>query len=101
MIERVLEWLRKLPDWLIVLALGILAGKWYIEREKDIVRREERERATAREKEAELETVNAIRAVENGSRASADEAITARDNVSRVSGPAGVPDAVSKRIFKD
>ena len=32
MMERVLEWLRKLPDWLIVLALGILAGKWYIER---------------------------------------------------------------------
>jgi hypothetical protein len=34
-VDRFMDWLRRLPDWLIVLALGILAGKWYVEREKD------------------------------------------------------------------
>ena len=101
MIDKFFEWFRKVPDWLIVLALGILAGKWYVEREKDKVRREERERAAAREKEAELETVQAIRNVEQGSRASADEAIAARDAVPPVSDADGVPAPVAARIFSD
>jgi aryl-alcohol dehydrogenase-like predicted oxidoreductase len=101
MIDKFFEWFRKVPDWLIVLALGILAGKWYVEREKDKVRREERERAAAREKEAELETVQAIRNVEQGSRTSADQAIAARDATPRVSDADGVPAPVAARIFSD
>jgi hypothetical protein len=101
MIDKFFEWFRKVPDWLIVLALGILAGKWYVEREKDKVRREEQAKAAAREKEAELETVQAIRNVEQGSRASADEALLARDAVPPVSGPDGVPAPVAARIFSD
>jgi uncharacterized protein HemX len=98
---RAMEWLRKLPDWLILLVLGLLAGKWYVEREKHKVRREERERAAAQEKEAELETVQAIRTVEQGSRVSADEAIAARDAVPPVSDAGGVPPSVAARIFSD
>jgi aryl-alcohol dehydrogenase-like predicted oxidoreductase len=101
MIDKFFEWFRKVPDWLIVLALGVLAGKWYVEREKDKVRKEERERAAAREKEAELETVNAIRTVEQGSRTSADQAIAARDAVPPVSDADGVHPSVAARIFSD
>jgi len=100
-VDRFMDWLRRLPDWLIVLALGILAGKWYVEREKDKVRREEQAKAAAREKEAELETVQAIRAVESGSRTSADQAIAARDAVPPVSDANGVHPSVAARIFSD
>jgi hypothetical protein len=101
MMDKFLLWLKKVPDWLIVLALGILAGKWYVEREKDKVRREEQAKAAAREKEAELETVQAIRNVEQGSRTSADQAIAARDAVPPVSDADGVHPSVAARIFSD
>jgi hypothetical protein len=101
MMDKFLLWLKKVPDWLIVLALGVLAGKWYVEREKDKVRREEQAKAAAREKEAELETVQAIRAVESGSRTSADQAIAARSDAPRVSDADGVHPSVAARIFSD
>jgi hypothetical protein len=101
MMDKFLLWLKKVPDWLIVLALGVLAGKWYVEREKDKVRREEQAKAAAREKEAELETVQAIRNVEQGSRTSADQAIAARDAVPPVSDADGVHPSVAARIFSD
>lgn len=99
--SKLMDWLRRLPDWLIVAALGILAGKWYVEREKDKVRREERERAAAREKEAEIATRETLREIEYAGRDQADAALAAARSAAPVAGPDGVPDAVAKRIFSD
>lgn len=100
-LDRFLEWVRRIPDWLIVAALGILAGKWYVEREKDKVRKEEQARAAAREKEAEIATRETIREIEYEGRAEADAALGARADAPVVTGPDGVPDAVARRIFSD
>lgn len=100
-LDRFLEWFRRIPDWLIVAALGILAGKWYVEREKDKVRKEEQAKAAAKEKEAEIATRQTIREIEYEGRDQADAALGARADAPVVTGPDGVPDAVAKRIFSD
>jgi len=99
--NRFMDWLRRVPDWLIVLALGLLAGKWYVEREKDKVRKEEQAKAAAREKEAEIATRETIREIEYEGRDQADTALAARSAVVPVTSADGVPDAVAKRIFSD
>ena len=100
-LDRFLEWFRRVPDWLIVAALGILAGKWYVEREKDKVRKEEQAKAAAREKEAEIATRETIREIEYEGRDQADAALAAARAASPVTGPDGVPDAVARQIFSD
>ena len=101
MMLKIMDWLRKLPDWLIVLVLGILAGKWYVEREKDHARKDEQAKATAREQEARIEATDTLRKIERQSQSDADKALNARDAVAHVSGAGSVPDEVAKRIFND
>ena len=101
MMLTIMNWLRKIPDWLIVLVLGILAGKWYVEREKDHARKDEQARATAREQEARLEATDTLRKIERQGQSDADKALNARNTVAHVTGADSVPDEVAARIFKD
>jgi len=101
MMLKIMDWLRKLPDWLIVLVLGILAGKWYVEREKDHARKDEQAKATAREQEARIEATDTLRKIERQGQSDADKALNARDTVANVTGADSVPDEVAKRIFND
>jgi len=98
---RLVDFARKIPDWLIFLALGILAGKWYVEREKSRVRAEEKAKAEVQEAQATTRTYAALKEVDKKAHDDADKAITARDAAPRVSDAAGVPDAVAARIFHD
>jgi hypothetical protein len=101
MMLKIMDWLRKIPDWLIVLVLGILAGKWYVEREKDHARKDEQARAAAREQEARLEATDTLRKIERQGQSDADKALNARDTAANFSGADSVPDEVAARIFKD
>ena len=98
---RIVEIARKIPDWAIFLALGILAGKWYVEREKTRVRNEEKTKAETREAQATTRTYAALKEVDRKAHDDADKAIVARDTSPRVSDAAGVSDEVATRIFYD
>jgi hypothetical protein len=98
---RIVDFARKIPDWAIFLALGILAGKWYVEREKTRVRNEEKAKAEVREAQATTRTYAVLKEVDRKAHDDADKAIVARDAAPRVSDASGVPDAVAARIFHD
>ena len=98
---RIVDFARKIPDWLIFVALGVLAGKWYVEREKSRVRDEEKAKAETREAQAAVRTYAALKEVDEKAHDDADKAISARANSPRVSDAAGVPTEVAARIFHD
>jgi hypothetical protein len=98
---RLVDFARKIPDWAIFLALGILAGKWYVEREKTRVRNEEKAKAEVQEAQATTRTYAALKEVDKKAHDDADKAITARDTAPRVSDAAGVQPDVAARIFHD
>jgi hypothetical protein len=98
---RLVDFARKIPDWAIFLALGILAGKWYVEREKTRVRNEEKAKAETREAQATVRTYAALKEVDEKAHDDADKAIVARDTAPRVSDAAGVQPDVAARIFHD
>jgi hypothetical protein len=95
------DFARKIPDWLIFVALGVLAGKWYVEREKSRARDEEKAKAETREAQATVRTYAALRDVETQAHDDADKAISARTSAPRVSDAAGVQPDVAARIFHD
>lgn len=98
---RIVDFARKIPDWLIFVALGVLAGKWYVEREKSRVRAEEKAKSETREAQATVRTYAALKEVETQAHDDADQAITNRNNAPRVSDAAGVQPDVAARIFHD
>lgn len=98
---RLVDFARKIPDWALFLALGVLAGKWYVEREKSRVRAEEKAKAETREAQATVRTYAALKEVETQAHDDADKAISARANSPRVSDAAGVQPDVAARIFHD
>lgn len=98
---RIVDFARKIPDWALFLALGVLAGKWYVEREKSRVRAEEKAKAETREAQAAVRTYAALKEVETQAHDDADKAISARTSAPRVSDAAGVPADVASRIFHD
>ena len=98
---RLVDVARKIPDWALFLALGVLAGKWYVEREKSRVRAEEKTKAETREAQAAVRTYAALKEVETQAHDDADQAISARSNSPRVSDAAGVQPDVAARIFHD
>lgn len=98
---RLVNFARRIPDWAIFLTLGVLAGKWYVEREKSRARDEEKTAATIREQEATVRTYAALRQVEATAHDDATEALADRSNAPRVSDAAGVPADVAARIFHD
>jgi hypothetical protein len=98
---RIVDFARKIPDWLIFVALGVLAGKWYVEREKSRARDEEKAKAETREAQATVRTYAALRDVETQAHDDADKAISARTSAPRVSDAAGVQPDVAARIFHD
>ena len=98
---RIVDFARKIPDWLIFVALGVLAGKWYVEREKSRARAEEKAKAETREAQAAVRTYAALKEVDEKAHDDADKAISARANSPRVSDAAGVQPDVAARIFHD
>lgn len=98
---RIVDLARKIPDWALFLALGVLAGKWYVEREKSRARAEEKTKAETREAQATVRTYAALKEVDERAHDDADQAITNRNNAPRVSDAAGVPADVASRIFHD
>ena len=98
---RIVDFARKIPDWALFLALGVLAGKWYVEREKSRVRAEEKAKAETREAQATVRTYAALKEVETQAHDDADKAIFARTAAPRVSDAAGVQPDVAARIFHD
>ena len=98
---RIVDFARKIPDWALFLALGVLAGKWYIEREKSRVRDEEKAKSETREAQAAVRTYAALKEVDEKAHDDADQAITNRNNAPRVSDASGVQPDVAARIFHD
>ena len=98
---RIVDFARKIPDWLIFVALGVLAGKWYIEREKSRARDEEKAKSETREAQATVRTYAALKEVETQAHDDADKAISARTAAPRVSDASGVQPDVAARIFHD
>ena len=98
---RIVDFARKIPDWALFLALGVLAGKWYIEREKSRARDEEKAKAETREAQATVRTYAALKEVDEKAHDDANKAIVARDTAPRVSDAAGVQPDVAARIFHD
>lgn len=98
---RIVEIARKIPDWAIFLALGVLAGKWYVEREKSRVRNEEKAKAEVREAQATTRTYAALKEVDRKAHDDADKAIVARDTAPRVSDASELQPDVAARIFYD
>ena len=98
---RIVDFARKIPDWALFLALGVLAGKWYVEREKSRVRAEEKAKSETREAQATVRTYAALRDVETQAHDDADKALSARTSAPRVSDASGVPTEVAARIFHD
>lgn len=101
LLPRLVDFARKIPDWLIFVALGVLAGKWYVEREKSRVRAEEKTKAETREAQATVRTYAALKEVEVQAHDDADKAIAARTVAPCVSDAAGVQPDVAARIFHD
>lgn len=98
---RLVDFARKIPDWLIFVALGVLAGKWYVEREKSRVRAEEKAKSETREAQATVRTYAALKEVDERAHDDADKAISARTSAPRVSDASGVQPDVAARIFHD
>ena len=98
---RLVDFARKIPDWALFLALGVLAGKWYVEREKSRARAEEKAKSETREAQAAVRTYAALKEVEVQAHDDADQAITNRNNSPRVSDASGVQPDVAARIFHD
>ena len=98
---RIVDFARKIPDWAIFLTLGILAGKWYVEREKTRVRNEEKAKAETREAQATTRTYAALKEVDRKAHDDADKAIVARDAAPRVSNASELQPDVAARIFYD
>lgn len=98
---RIVDFARKIPDWALFLALGVLAGKWYVEREKSRVRAEEKAKAETREAQATVRTYAVLKEVETQAHDDADQALSARANSPRVSDASGVQPDVAARIFHD
>ena len=98
---RLVDFARKIPDWLIFVALGVLAGKWYVEREKSRVRAEEKAKAETREAQATVRTYAALKEVDEKAHDDADKALSARTSAPRVSDASGVQPDVAARIFHD
>ena len=86
--------IKRLPDWVMWLAAGLLLLKFVDMRAEGRGRKDEKQKA-------EIKTIETVNEIQRESVNDADKAIEARDTAVRVSDPASVPDQVAGRIFRD